>query len=542
MESTSRLTLLNEVYGSNTASSLAARLDAKVAAHRQTGAGPREWSERDAWLIAYPDHFSRDGESPLATLGSLLAEWNWLTGVHVLPCYPWSSDDGFAVIDYRQIESSYGTWSDVQRLGEGRTLMLDAVINHMSSQSTWFREYLAGRRDAFFAEESPGADYRDVVRPRTTPLFHTFDAHDGPRSVWTTFSADQVDLDYANPAVLEAVADVLLCYCANGATALRLDAIGFMWKQPGTTSIHLPQTHTLIAVLGSVVREAYPGTLIVSEVNVPHAENIAYLGTREHPESDLIYQFTLAPLTLYAVATGDCEPLVRWADDLTMPREGVSFLNFLASHDGVGVRPAEGLVPSMEPLLGAVAAAGGEVSFRDLPGGGGRAPYELNSTWYDLVGGVEQHLATHAVMMAMPGIPLIYAQSLFGSSNDHELFAETHRARSLNRHKFTDPDALIATVADPSVRAGRVFAGIRAMIQRRAAHPAFHPEAAHRVSSPASGVIRIDRRSNDAVATVVVNLTAHRREILDVDLTAVDDAAGSMTALEPWEHRWITSL
>lgn len=547
MDDRLRRNLLAGVYGEAEAASVAAALERMVARFRSRDRPRvRPWSERDVWLISYPDQFASEGESTLATLGRLLDDWEWLTGVHVLPCYPWTSDDGFSVLDYHSIEPSYGDWEDITRLAsDGRHVMLDAVINHMSSESAWFEGYLRGdpARAGFFIEQEPDADYRDVVRPRTSPLFHPFRGHDGTRQIWTTFSADQVDLNYANPDVLEAVAEVLLTYCARGATALRLDAIGFMWKQAGTSSIHLRQTHDLIAVLGSVVREAFPGTIVVSEVNVPHAENVAYLGTSDRPESDLIYQFSLAPLTLSAVLTGDCDPLVQWANDLDLPRSGVSFLNFLASHDGVGVRPAEGLVEDLTPLLDATDRAGGQVSYRQLPDGD-LAPYELNSTWFDLVAdggsnGMERHLATHAVMMAMPGIPLLYVHSLFGSPNDHDLFRHTGRARSLNRHKFSDAESVRQRISSNQNREGRVFSQIRTMARWRSGHPAFHPEAGHRVSEIAPGVVRIDRFTDHEHAAVIANLTGESHALDLVAAAPLDGGPQDVGVIGPWEHRWV---
>ena len=538
-----RQALLSAVYGPDSGAQVAGRLDELVDAFADVGRKRTGWTEADAWMIAYPDQFSDPGQAPLEVLGKLLDEWRWLTGVHILPCYPWSSDDGFSVTDHEQIEPSYGTWEDIEALARGRTVMLDAVINHMSAESAWFRAFLAGD-DAyagFFAEEQPGEDYSTVVRPRTTPLFHQFEGAAGPRSIWTTFSADQVDLDYSNPDVLVRIAEVLLTYCARGATALRLDAIGFLWKQSGSTSIHLPQTHQLIAVLASVVRSAFPGVLVVSEVNVPHVENLTYLGTQAQPESDLIYQFTLAPLILNAVATGDVEPLVAWANSLRLPRRGVSFLNFLASHDGVGVRPAEGLVSSIEPLLQLVDRAGGAVSYRELPGGE-RAPYELNSTWFDLVTGADSddigpHLATHALMLAMPGIPLIYAHSLFGSRNDHVLHRSPGRARSLNRHKFERATQLRALLAERSTRQARVFESIKRMVSTRSQIPAFHPEGSHRLSRTGDGVILVERAWEGSEAVVAVNLSGERQPLGDVGASPVAESRRS-GSLEPWEHCW----
>ena len=499
---TTRRDLVSQLYPSE-ARAVLREVEALLDRHgrrRPSGAAP--WDEGDAWLITYADQFQQPGEPPLRTLRAFLADHlDWLNGVHVLPFYPWSSDDGFSVTDYLGVDPRYGTWSDVAALGAERRLMVDAVINHMSVGGEWFRRFLAGDPEyaGFFRIADPDTDLSATVRPRTTPLLTNF----AGRWVWTTFSADQADLDYRNPRTLLAVLDVLLTYAARGAAVIRLDAIAFLWKEEGTSSLHLPQTHAVIRLLRACLDECYPDVLLITETNVPHDENVSYFGPQDVREAQVVYQFALAPLVLHALDTGDATPLAEWIDALEPPGPGRTFLNFLASHDGVGVRPAEGLLPAeaVAALVELTHRAGGAIGSRTLPDGR-EVPYELNSTWFDLMAAgydeddaIARHLAAHTIMLALPGIPAFYVHSIFGSSNDEDGYAASGIPRRLNRRRFTDVPALACRLADPTSREARVAAGLRRLVAQRRTSPAFHPEAPVRVLGAGSGTLTIERDS-----------------------------------------------
>ena len=258
----------------------------------------REWSHHDVWLITYADQFQAEGEAPLATLERVLDGElaGVVDGVHILPFHPWSSDDGFSVIDYSRVDARYGDWTDITAIGNSRRLMVDAVINHISAESDWFGRFLADEEpyNRFFPVLDPDTDVSRVVRPRTHPLLTRYDTAGGERWVWTTFSADQIDLDYRNPEVIVAMLEVLLDYVERGAAAIRLDAVGFLWKDPWRPSIHEPETHAIIQLFRSCLDDVAPGTILISETNVPHAENISYLNT-EPPEVHAVYQFRATP-------------------------------------------------------------------------------------------------------------------------------------------------------------------------------------------------------------------------------------------------------
>lgn len=548
--------ILVDLYGAERASEAATEVEAMLDLfERPSVSDVAPLSERDTWLIVYPDQFMDGVRPPLTVLCDFLDTHTepWIRGVHVLPFYPWSSDDGFAVKDYCEVDEGFGDWNGVTALAGGRRLMVDAVINHMSAESDWFRGFLDAdpMRAGFFRTVDPNADLSETVRPRTTPLVTRFDSAGGERWLWTTFSSDQVDLDYRNPKVLLSVLGVLLEYVRRGATALRLDAVGFLWKEEGTPSIHLPETHRVIQFLRSCLDEVAPATIIVTETNVPHAENVSYLGDGVHREAQLVYQFPLAPLILDALLHGDTSTIADWLSALSTPVPGTSFLNFLASHDGVGVRPAEGLIPHdrVQALADLSRAARGGVGERTL-GDGSVRPYELNSTWFDLVAvghteqeAIQRHLATHAVMLALAGVPLVYIHSLFGSSNDHDGAGITGRPRSLNRRKFEDVGRLEEEIGDPSTRTARVYSGIREMIEIRAAHPAFHPSSPQRVVEATSELLVIERGSASGIALVVVNVSGSDATF---DLPAGRwvsmkgrRPAGARLNLAPWSSSWL---
>lgn len=518
-----RREILDLLYGSAGAST-ASRLEDLLEEHQSERTPAELWDERDAWLITYPDQFRREGESPLHTLGQFFDDHlaSTLNGLHILPFYPWSSDDGFAVIDPTTVDPAYGAWEDVESISAHHRLTVDAVVNHLSAKSTWFRRYLADdpAYENFFLDLHPDTDVTSVVRPRTTPLLTRFPSATGDRWVWTTFSADQVDLDYHNPDVLITILGVLLDYAAHGTAVIRLDAIAFLWKELGTTCMSLLQTHALVELIRSCLDATYPGTLVLTETNVPHDENVSYFGTKERPEAHVVYQFPLAPLLLHTFATGDTAALTTWAASLDN-RRGTTFLNFLASHDGVGVRPAEGILTSeeIEALCDLAVASGGAVGRRTTPDGA-TSPYELNATWFDLLAvghteadAIARHLASHAIMLALRGIPAVYIHSLFGTSNDAAAYERTGLRRSLNRHRFDDLDALDQHIRNPTSRAHRILRDLRTMLEQRRVNPAFHPQAEQRILDAPNGLVAIERRAADAMLLVLVNTTP---EAIDV--------------------------
>jgi glycosidase len=528
---------------------VAAALDERVAAHRRP---PRPFvlDERQAWVIAYPDHVSAPGEAPLATLAGFLADHlePATSGVHTLPLHPATSDGGFSVVDPAVVEPAFGDWADVARLADGRAWMADAVVNHLSASSPWFHRFLEGdpAYADFFARLPEGADTTAVVRPRTSPVAHRYEGVGGNERIWTTFSVDQVDLEYRNPAVLVAMTEVLLRYVDHGAQALRLDAVPFLWKDPSGPSIHLPETHAIVQVFRSVLDAVAPDVVVVTETNVPHVENVSYFGVPPAREADAVYQFALPPLVAHAVLTGDTAPLTAWAAGLESAPPGRTFLNFLASHDGIGLRPVEGLLADADvAALGRAARfAGGVVNRRATAGV--TSPYELAVSWFALVGtgvaeaeAIARHVATHAVALALPGVPLLYLNSLFGAGHDTATYAATRHGRDLNRMRHRRAD-LDAALADPTSRAARVWSGLRRLLDARRRDASFHPAAPARVLDAPAGTFALARGDR---AVVAVELAGRTTEVA-LPAGAWRDLDGGVHAgavtLAPHAVAWLT--
>lgn len=504
--------MLARLYGAR-ADEIAARLDRLVARHRRDGRpATDQWSERDAWLIAYPDQFGGPGV-PLRELDRVVAALApAINGVHVLPFHPSSSDGGFAVLDHALVDPAVGEWSDVARLGANHRLMADAVVNHVSARGTWFRGFLGGdaARQSFFRIIEPGTDLSAVVRPRPGSPAVRVDHVDGPVDVWATFGADQIDLDYREPEVLLAVFETVFRYVAHGASAVRLDAVAFLWKDPAGPSIHLPQTHTIVALLRSCLDEIDPSVILVTETNVAHDDNVAYLGSRAEPEAHGIYQFPLPPLVLHAAVTGDAGPLRRWAAGHD-PRQGTVAFNFTASHDGVGLRPAKGWLDEDQilALTHWAESVGGIVNTAATPAG--PEPYELAATWWALCGGDDddhtraRHLASHSVAFALRGIPLVYIHALVGSGNDTAAAARRGVSRDLNRARFADTDRFLAELVATHTRPGSFAAELLQMLAWRRSHRGFHPDAPQRIGGDGGGVIVVERGAAEERAVVVTN-------------------------------------
>ncbi len=534
--------LLTEIYGPEagpaTAERLQALLSAFAAQHGQVAARPGNPSEQqltqaDVVLITYGDQVHAAGQPPLQTLADVLATTfsGTINTVHILPFYPYTSDDGFSVIDYTVVDPALGSWDDIARLNTQHRLMFDAVVNHISASSAWFQSFLAGEPGAErrFHSIDPATDLRSVTRPRTTPLLTPFETPSGVQQIWTTFSADQIDLNYANPDLLLEMTEVLLEYVARGAWLIRLDAIGYLWKEPGTRCIHLPQAHKVVQLWRAALDQVAPNVLLITETNVPHADNISYFGDGTN-EAQMVYQFPLAPLVLHAFATGDAGPLTGWARDLAPPSARTAFFNFLASHDGIGVVPATGILSGEDvQALGAqIERHGGRVSYKTNPDGS-QSPYELNCTWFDALSDpasaepsdlqIARFTASYAIMLALQGIPGIYVHSLIGSPNDQAGFARTGHNRTLNRGRW-ERGELAALLADPEQRAGAVLRRMRALISARRSEPAFHPNSPQRVLELGAGIFALERRPDHGAPIYCLHSVRAAAQLVTLELEA----------------------
>ncbi len=542
---------IEALYGRNGGAAVARQLAARLERFRaRAGAGheqtPRPLNETDALLIVYPDQVREPHVAPLRTLADFCARHlaTLLSGVHILPFFPWSSDDGFAVEDYFTVAPEYGTWEDIAHFRPRFDLMFDAVFNHLSARSEWFERFLRDDpefRDFFITVEG-NPDLSRVVRPRALPLLTEFSGARGPLRVWTTFSADQVDLNFRNPRVLLAVIEALLFYVAQGARFIRLDAVAYLWKEIGTDCIHRPQTHAIIQLLRAVLDEVAPHVCLVTETNVPHAENVSYFGDGTN-EAQLVYNFALPPLVLHALLRGDASHLSRWAATLRTPSDRTAFLNFLASHDGIGLNPARGILPEaeIEFLVERCRAHGGLIGWKHNADGT-QSPYELNIVYFDALNdpGSTEPLATqvdrfevaHAIMLSLAGVPAVYFHSLFGSRNDRQSALQSGIPRRINRQKL-DRSELERELGDATSLRAQVFDRLRARLLRRRAHPAFAPNARQSVIETDRRVFALVREARNGERI----LCLHNVSGQHVELPSLEGLAGPIR-LAPFEASW----
>ena len=489
----------------------------------------QELTQRDTMLITYADMVSEDGCRPLNTLRDFCTARlkGAFSTIHILPFYPWTSDDGFSVVDYREVDSRYGSWEDVSKLSEEFELMFDLVLNHCSSKSPWFKDWVSGVEPGsnYIMEADEEMDLSSVVRPRATPLLTPYQTRGGERFVWTTFSADQVDLDWTSPDLLFEFLDIILYYISIGCRILRLDAVAFLWKKIGTNCLHLPETHQVIKLIRNFLEVVAPEVVILTETNVPHEENISYFGKGD--EAHAVYQFSLPPLLLHGLLSGTASHLTDWAKNLAAPPKGCHFLNFTASHDGIGVRPLEGILPQSEMLSLAdeIRKKGGFVSMRKLEDGT-ESPYELNSTYLSALAdpenvelGQARFLCSQAVALSMKGIPAVYFHSLCGTPNFLDGVKETGQNRTINRRKWKLSE-LEDILSDETSCSGEIFAWYTRTLRSRSACPAFHPDAPQTVHELGPSFFALERKSIDQSLTVfcLFNFTAEVCSVSSMDV------------------------
>lgn len=526
------------------------------------------WNEQDMILITYGDSVITDGEKPLKTLAKFMDQYfkQSINSVHILPFFPYSSDDGFAVIDYSSVNESLGDWSDISAIAGERKLMSDLVINHCSSRSAWFENFIKGEGKGhdFFFTADPDDDLSAVVRPRTSPLLRETETANGTQYVWCTFSHDQVDLDFRNPEVLLAFVSIIRQYLDAGVRIFRMDAVAFLWKIVGSSSINLMQTHEIIRLLRTLIEHAEPEAVIITETNIPNTQNLTYFGNAN--EAHCIYNFSLPPLLVNTLITGNCLYLKRWLMSMPPAQNGTAYFNFIASHDGIGLRPAEGLLSDEELniMVNTMQNFGGRISWRTGESGQ-QKPYEINIALYDALQGtvdgpdkwgLDRFICAHAVMLGLEGIPGIYIHSMLGTRNDYEKLKHTHHNRSINRHRW-QLDDITQQLAQPRNEHSRVLARMLAIIDIRKKQPAFHPNATQFVLHLGLQLFGFWRQSLDRKQSIFcvsnisdqpqilrlseMNLIANEDwfDLLsDMDIT---DTTEDIT-LNPYQTVWLTNL
>tara|TARA_R110000772_G_scaffold49100_6_gene112227 strand:- start:830 stop:2593 length:1764 start_codon:yes stop_codon:yes gene_type:complete len=526
------------------------------------------WDESDIAMITYGSTIQSDSETSLRTLHRFLKTHIGQTigAVHILPFFPYSSDDGFGVIDYLQVDENLGDWSDIEAIAGDYRLMGDLVINHGSSKSTWFQQFLSNEapgKDYYYTAD-PAADLGQVVRPRSHPLLTPFRTASGDRYVWSTFSSDQLDFDFTNPEVLLEFIKIITAYIDHGVRIFRLDAVAFLWKKIGTPSINLDETHEIIRLLRTLMDHHAETLIIITETNIPNHENLTYFGNQN--EAHIIYNFSLPPLLVHALLTGNTLYLKRLTRSNPPALTGCTYLNFTASHDGIGLRPAEGVLPQgeIDQMLTAIQGFGGQLSMRRGPGGIEK-PYEMNISYFEAMQGtldgpdeyqIDRFMAAMAIMLALEGIPAIYIHSLLATPNGYEEVNRTGHNRSINRRQL-DYDEISAKLVDPETVEAKVFTRFMDLIEIRKKQPAFHPNAVQFTLALPEGLFGVWRQSPDRKQSVfaVTNVTKDDKALLlaDINLIAGDrwwdliseqsiaDIEGDFL-LSPYQTVWISNV
>jgi sucrose phosphorylase len=475
------------------------------------------FTEKDVILITYGDLLKGKEQSPLATLAKFCDIYleGAINTIHILPFYPYSSDRGFSIIDFGVVDPKLGRWEDIHRIESKYRLMFDGVINHISSQSRWFQEFLNGNpryEDFVISYDSPDElseeERKMIFRPRTSDILSRFGTINGPKYVWTTFSEDQIDLNYKNPEVLIRVIQILLLYVRHGASIIRLDAVTYIWAEPGTRCVHLDQTHEIVKFLRDVLDIIAPGTAIITETNVPHDENISYFGNG-YDEAHMVYNFALPPLVLHTFYSQNVSALSEWAKSLNLESTENTFFNFLDSHDGIGLMAVKDLLSTddIQKIIDNVLDHGGFVSYKTAEDGS-EVPYEMNITWYsainkteneenqDIAFQVKKFVASRSIALVLQGVPGIYLHSLIGTENDLDAVIYSKSKRDINR-TVIDEQAISFALGDGLSKISRINREYGHLIDVRTKHKSFHPNSPQEILNISPHVFVVCRKAYD---------------------------------------------
>ena len=524
------------------------------------------WSEKDVLLITYADSIIKKNQKNLITLSNFLTKYcKEFTYVHILPFFPFSSDDGFAVEDYKKIKKEHGSWNDLNKITKSFKIMVDLVINHCSSRNRLFKNFLENKdpgKDFFISSQKKFPTSKKIVRPRSSNLSKKVLINGKDNYVWCTFGHDQVDFNFKNPSVLIYFFEIIKFYLDQNIKALRLDAVAFLWKELGTRCINLPQTHNIIRLIRLIIDNFYNKTLIITETNIPSHENLTYFGNNN--EAHCIYNFSLAPLLIHAIISGNSFYLKKWSRGMPPAQENNSYLNFLSTHDGIGMRPVEGILPEMEvkKYFRFFKKQGGLFSYRTNKGK--KSVYEVNITLLEALkecyNGKDKYIfdrfvLAHTILFSMEGIPAIYIQNFLGSKNDNIKVKKTNSFRSINRKNW-NYDSLTKIINNKSTINNKILNSIKTLIVLRKKQIAFHPNATQFTLQLGDIFFGLWRQSIDRSQSIfcISNLTNKKQKIslLDINLISTNSWFDLLTKkkiknigdelfFKPYQTYWITN-
>jgi glycosidase len=535
---------LSKLYGNETAMACMPELERILKVHlahkppqllaeEETLKPEDRFTEQDVVLITYGDLVQGEEAHPLETLASFLQAIpgleNTINTLHILPFFPYSSDRGFSIRDFRTVDPKLGSWQDIGVLNQRYQLMFDAVFNHVSAESEAFQEMLCGNpdyQDIFTVYRSPdelSPEQRAmIVRPRTSDVLTQFQSINGPIWVWTTFSPDQIDLNFRNPKVLLNVLQTLLIYARHGADIIRLDAVTYLWEEPGTSCASLEQTHEVVKLFRDVLKVAAPAVAVITETNVPHEENISYFGNGAD-EAQMVYNFALPPLVLYTFYRGDATALSAWADTLDYPSPTTTFFNILDTHDGVGLMGVRNILSpqDLDFLIQNARQHGAFISYKTGQNGQDE-PYEINTTWFSALNfdnGIEslrtqvkRYIASRSIALALRGVPGIYIHGLVGSSNDVARVLETKVKRDISRATLDAKEVADACQARDT-KTGQIVRRFMNLLHVRKQSPAFHPNGNQSVLKLEKEIFAVLRSASQGKTHVLCLTNVTNQEI-----------------------------
>lgn len=524
------------------------------------------WNEKSCFLITYADSIKQKNNKNLKSLDFFLDKYcKDFSHIHILPFYPYSSDDGFAVIDYKKINDEHGDWNDVKKLTTKFKIMSDLVINHCSSKNPLFTNFLKNKnpgKDYFISSENNFKNYSKVVRPRESKLSKKVNISSKTKYVWCTFSHDQVDFNFKNPDVLLYFLKIIKFYLDKGIKALRLDAVAFLWKEEGTKCINLPETHLIIRLIRLLIECYSNDCVLITETNIPNHENLSYFGNNN--EAHCIYNFSFAPLVIHAIISEDNSYLMKWSRSMPPAQFGNSYLNFLSTHDGIGMRPLEGLLPENEinRFIKTLESSGAHLTNRISQKK--KTVYEVNTTLLDAFKqtyrgkdslGINRFILAHEILFCMEGIPAIYLQNLVGSRNDNKKFKDTQTFRSVNRRNWNLDNLMSQLNKDKSITK-KAYSSLTKLLQLRKKQPAFHPNATQFTLQLPKNFFGIWRQSLDKNQSIfcISNLSKEKKKfsLLDINLISTYEwydliskkkikKISDRLNLKPYQSMWITN-
>ena len=527
---------------------------------------PKNWSQKNSFLITYADSIKSENDSPLLVLNQFLQKYiDSIDSIHILPFMPSSSDSGFSVIDYYKIDEKFGNWKDLNLISKNKNIMIDIVLNHASKSSKWFANFLkgSGQGHDFFKVVKDWNGIAQIERPRSSKLFQKIRTDDGVKKVWCTFSHDQIDLDFSKPAVLLEFLKIIKFYIKKNIKIFRLDAVAFLWKKQNTSCINLQETHYIIKLIRFVSTLIDKNTIIITETNIPSKENLSYFGNND--EAHWIYNFTLSPLILFTLLGGNCSQLRKWSMTMPPAQEGNAYFNFLASHDGIGLRPVEGKLDSTElyKLIDKMRESGGRISYKTSQWGE-EIPYEINITYLDSLKStfdgdesfqIKRFICAHTIMLAMEGIPAIYIHSFLGTENDYNAIAAGGENRSINRFIWNKKD-IYKILEDKNSNNFYIMSKLNNLLKIRSKQPAFHPNATQftlNLGDEVFGLWRQDKKRKQSIFSISnvtsksVRLSLQKINLIETEewidlisgnaLINIDDDI----LLKPYQSYWISN-